>query len=147
MRSRLGSEDLGGGRSDRIRSSDVAGPDRPHTLGVVSEAIDQRWHRLARIEATAWSPDRYVSATVGPSGELRRLWLDPRIYRLADADRLAATILDTVRAAAAQAHRRAFEAVAPLLGRRASSSPGDADLAFDPILEHLDRGRAASAWT
>ncbi|MEV6638401.1 YbaB/EbfC family nucleoid-associated protein [Actinoplanes sp. NPDC051470] len=111
----------------------------------MTEEIYQVWERLASHEETAWSRDRLVSATVGAGGEVRGLWLDPRIYRVADAARLAATIAGTIRDAAGQAQRRAFETMAPLLGPHASASA--ADLAFDPVLHHLDATKGSPSWT
>jgi len=52
------------------------------------------------LEATAVSADRLVTATVGADGRLRRLMLDPAIYRQPDADHLARTIEETIEVAA-----------------------------------------------
>jgi DNA-binding protein YbaB len=107
------------------------------TLGAVHD-LYRTWDQVAAIEETAWSPDGYVTASVGARGELRDLVLDPRIYRDADADALATSIRDTVVEAARLARRQAFDALRPLLAPYATED--EADLAFDPLLHHLDSG-------
>ncbi|MGW0434455.1 YbaB/EbfC family nucleoid-associated protein [Micromonospora sp. NPDC003197] len=52
------------------------------------------------LEATAVSADRLVTAIVGADGRLRRLLIDPGIYRDPDADYLARTIEETIAVAA-----------------------------------------------
>jgi DNA-binding protein YbaB len=101
------------------------------------DEIYRAWNRLASIDETAESRDGNVAATVGPSGELRSLVLDPRVYRAADAEALAGDILDTIAEAVRLARRRAFNVVAPLLARDATLE--DTDLAFDPVLRNLGR--------
>jgi hypothetical protein len=96
------------------------------------------WDQVAAIEETAWSPDGYVTASVGASGYLRDLVLDPRIYRDADADALATSIRDTIVEAARLARRQAFDVMRPVLPPDATEA--EADLAFDPLLHHLDTG-------
>lgn len=61
------------------------------------------------LTASATSPDGYVTATVGPRGEVVRIELDPRIYRRPDSTRLASTITETI-------HRAAEEAGSKLTG-------------------------------
>jgi DNA-binding protein YbaB len=96
------------------------------------------WDQVAAIEETAWSSDGYVTASVGARGELRDLVLDPRIYRDADAEALATSIQDTIVEATRLARRQAFDALRPLLAPHATED--EADLAFDPLLHHLDSG-------
>lgn len=96
------------------------------------------WDRVTAIEETAWSPDGHVTVSVGANGELRELVLDPRIYRDGDAETLAMSIRDTVREAARLARRRAFDVLRPVLPPNATEA--EADLAFDPLLHHLDSG-------
>lgn len=55
--------------------------------------------RIMRVTATATSPDRLVTAEVGPRGQLIALTIDPRVYRMPNAAQLAATIVATVREA------------------------------------------------
>lgn len=107
------------------------------TLDGVRE-VYQTWDRVAAIEETAWSDDGNVSASVGARGELRELVLDPRIYRETDADALAESIRDTVAEATKLARGQAFDVMRPLLPRNADEA--DTDLAFDPLLHHLDSG-------
>lgn len=58
---------------------------------------------LATVTGTAKSPDGFVTATVGPRGQLVSLQLDGRIYRRPDSTRLAETITETVQRAAGDA--------------------------------------------
>lgn len=102
-----------------------------------AEAIRHTWRALDDIEEIAESPDGHVVVTVDARGHLRRLELDPRVYRNADAAALAKAITDATAEAAANARRRAFELVRPLLPP--STRAPDADLAFGPLLAELDR--------
>jgi DNA-binding protein YbaB len=54
---------------------------------------------LAAVTGTAKSPDGFVTATVGPRGQLINLQLDGRIYRRPDSTRLAEAITQTVQQA------------------------------------------------
>ncbi|GAA1709270.1 hypothetical protein GCM10009765_68340 [Fodinicola feengrottensis] len=92
---------------------------------------------MAAIAESAESPDGLVAATVGECGELRSLWLDPRVYRNRDAAELAGDIQQTVRSAAALARRRAYEILEPDLPPGATVE--DADLVFDPLLTAIDK--------
>ncbi len=58
------------------------------------------------VTATAKSADGYVTATVGPRGQVLKLVLDPRVYRKPDATKLAETITDTLRKAAQAAAKQ-----------------------------------------
>lgn len=62
--------------------------------------------------ATATSPDGYVTATVGPRGEVVRIDLDPRIYRRPDSTQLATTITETIHRAAEAAGAKLTAALA-----------------------------------
>jgi DNA-binding protein YbaB len=61
---------------------------------------------LRAVSVTAKSPDGYVTATVDARGQLRKLQLDPRIYRRPDSAQLAATITETVQQAVTEAAER-----------------------------------------
>ncbi|MBT0768122.1 YbaB/EbfC family nucleoid-associated protein [Kineosporia sp. J2-2] len=87
-------------------------------LRAQAEQMSNRFHQLsgnlselrqelARIRGRATSPDGYVTAEVGPRGELLDLKLDGRIYRKPDAAALARTISQTVSDAARDAAERA----------------------------------------
>jgi DNA-binding protein YbaB len=71
--------------------------------------------KLQAVTATATSDDRYVTATVGPRGQLIRLELDPRIYRNPNSRQLAATITDTIQRAAADSAEKVAELCKPFL--------------------------------
>jgi DNA-binding protein YbaB len=58
---------------------------------------------LRDVEATAWSRDGLIEASVGGRGELTELRLDGRIFRDTDSVALAGDILDAVHRAAASA--------------------------------------------
>jgi len=64
--------------------------------------LDDLQRRLASLRVSCVSDDGLVRATVGPRGQLVDLRLDRAIYREADSDRLARTIVATVREAAAR---------------------------------------------
>lgn len=64
--------------------------------------LDDLQRRLASLRVSCVSDDGLVRATVGPRGQLVDLSLDRGIYRDADSDRLARTIVATVRAATAR---------------------------------------------
>lgn len=101
--------------------------------------IHRTWDRVAAIEETVVSADGHVEVTVDARGEVRALVLDPAVYRDQDGAALASTIMTTVAEAAAVTRDRAFDAMTPLLPRTATAR--DADLAFDPLLHHLAKGR------
>ncbi|KAA9161408.1 YbaB/EbfC family nucleoid-associated protein [Amycolatopsis acidicola] len=103
----------------------------------MAEEVRTAQRHLAEIRATAESDDGLVSATVGSSGELTELQLDPRIYHTPDSARLSRAITETIRQAAEDAHRQAFTILARHLP--ADASPEQADLRFDPLLTALDR--------
>ena len=64
--------------------------------------LDDLQRRLADLRVSCVSDDGLVRATVGPRGQLVELSLDRRIYREADSERLARTIVATVQEAASQ---------------------------------------------
>lgn len=92
---------------------------------------------IAETRETADSADGMVAATVGGSGELVELWLDPRIYRSPDSAALAATITDTIRQAVRQVEEQVFAAAKKFLPDDAT--PETTDLKLDPFLHQLDR--------
>lgn len=70
---------------------------------------------LAGIEGTASSRDGAVTATVDPSGTLRRLVLSERTETMTRVQ-LAAAVVATAAQAQGAAARQATEAIAPLIG-------------------------------
>jgi DNA-binding protein YbaB len=72
-------------------------------LAKVRSGLGDMQNELSAVTATVKSPDGYVTATVGPRGQLVRLHLDGRIYRNPDSAKLAATITETVQKATAEA--------------------------------------------
>ena len=77
--------------------------------------LDDLQQRLAAVRVSCESDDGLVRATVGPRGQLVDLTLDQRIFRDADGDRLARTIVATVQEAAAQTAGRIEELMAGYL--------------------------------
>ncbi|WP_432835353.1 YbaB/EbfC family nucleoid-associated protein [Dactylosporangium sp. CA-092794] len=71
--------------------------------------------QLRSITATAKSDDGFITAIVGPRGQLIRLDIDPRIYRRPDSRQLATAITATIQAAAADAMRQVTEACKPYM--------------------------------
>ncbi|MGV9295512.1 YbaB/EbfC family nucleoid-associated protein [Amycolatopsis sp. NPDC003676] len=94
--------------------------------------------RMGEIRAVAESDDGLVGATVGGSGELLELWLDPRVFRRPDSAALAGDITATVRRAAALAADEGFEILEKYL--EPGASPENADLRFGPLLRELEGG-------
>jgi DNA-binding protein YbaB len=76
---------------------------------------------LAAVTGTAKSADGFVTATVGPRGQLIKLELDGRIYRRPDSAKLAETITDTI-------HRATTDAAAKVEAVSVRHAP-DADVA------------------
>ncbi|MEU5695369.1 YbaB/EbfC family nucleoid-associated protein [Actinosynnema sp. NPDC020468] len=72
-------------------------------------------HRdLARISASATSPDGSVTAVVGPQGGLTDLELTPDAYRMRP-EQLAQVIVRVTQEAAAKAAERAYKTLTPVL--------------------------------
>src|SRR5262245_52256862 len=71
--------------------------------------------QLRQITATAKSDDGFISATVGPRGQLIKLDIDPRIYRRPDSKQLAAAITKTIQSATSEAMAKVTEACKPYL--------------------------------
>jgi DNA-binding protein YbaB len=92
--------------------------------------------RLMAVNATVRSSDGYVSATVGPRGQLLRLDLDPRIYRRPDSRELAKTITETIQKATAEAMQKVEEACRPYLPSEEIRAHMDYD--FDGIFRRMD---------
>jgi DNA-binding protein YbaB len=87
------------------------------------------------IRGTAYSDDGLITAVVGGRNELRELELDPRIYRERNANELAARIVETVRAAAAEAERETAKIAEKLVPPNKRGD--DFDPMFDPVLHRL----------
>ena len=92
---------------------------------------------LSELRTTAESGDGLIQATVGGRGELIALELDPRIYREADSEALAADIMATIKAAATRAQEQLLTHVKKLLP--ANIDPGTVDVEFDPLLAEIGR--------
>jgi DNA-binding protein YbaB len=81
-------------------------------LAKVRSGMEDLQKELSAVTATVKSPDGYVTATVGPRGQLVRLQLDGRIYRNPDSAKLAATITETIQQATLKAGEKAQEVTA-----------------------------------
>jgi DNA-binding protein YbaB len=71
--------------------------------------------RLLAVRAAATSEDGLVTVEVGPQGRVRRIDLDPRIYRRPDSRRLAETITETIQRAADDAAERLRDVFRPVM--------------------------------
>lgn len=71
--------------------------------------------KILKVNATVKSPDGYVTATVGPQGQVLKLELDPRIYRRPNSRELAATITKTIQEAAQKATEQVSELCSPFM--------------------------------
>jgi DNA-binding protein YbaB len=90
-------------------------PDRPDWSALSAMVADLRrataripqiQREMLAITGTAWSDDGTVKAVVGPRGHLLELEIDPQVYRQPNAKALAATIVQTVRAAVEDAGQK-----------------------------------------
>jgi len=99
---------------------------------------------MEEITETAYSPDRLVAATVGAQGQLKKLTLDPRIYRTTDANALAATITKTIQDAIDAITAKMMELAEPMLppGARLDENSG---LELDSFLEQLPTANGSKA--
>jgi DNA-binding protein YbaB len=71
--------------------------------------------KLHQITATAKSDDGFITAVVGPRGQLIRLDIDARIYRRPDSRQLATSITKTIQAATADAMQQVADACKPYM--------------------------------
>ena len=69
--------------------------------------------QLAALSGSTTSPDGFITVTVGPTGHLTNLELNPRAMRM-DSQTLAETIMATVRQAQAEIGERVSEIMAPM---------------------------------
>jgi DNA-binding protein YbaB len=69
--------------------------------------------KLREVQSTVKSADGFVTATVGPRGQLIRLELDPRIYRRPNARELGTTITETIQQASTKAMKQIEELCRP----------------------------------
>jgi DNA-binding protein YbaB len=97
---------------------------------------DDLQRKLKEVSATVRSRDGFVTATVGPRGQLTKLELDPRIYRKPDSRELAETIVDTVRRATEDALGQVEELCKPLLPAEEVRAHMDYD--FDGMFRRMD---------
>ena len=103
----------------------------------MAEKVRAAQQQMAAIRVTVETEDGLISATVGGSGGLEELWLDPRVYRTPDSTALAETIVDTIRRAAQSVLEERFAILAGYLPDDAA--PETSDLGLDPFLHELDR--------
>ncbi len=79
------------------------------TLAKLQGGLDDMRAEMNAVSVTVKSPDGFVTVTVGPRGQLRKLELDARIYRKPDSTKLAATITETLQKATVEAGRKIDE--------------------------------------
>ncbi|MFC7276734.1 YbaB/EbfC family nucleoid-associated protein [Paractinoplanes rhizophilus] len=102
--------------------------------------LDDLQRRLASLRVSCVSDDGLVRATVGPRGQLVDLSLDRGIYREADSDRLARTIVATAREAAARSAAQIEEMVAEYLPAESGTRKFLRDNELRSLLGHHDAG-------
>lgn len=93
--------------------------------------------RARALQVTEKSSDGFVTATVGPRGDLINLEIDPRIYRRPDARKLADTITETIKKAGTKAQEEVIELFAPIVSRETMRAHIDGDM--DKITEQMQR--------
>ncbi|MEA2685220.1 MAG: hypothetical protein QOE93_415 [Actinomycetota bacterium] len=106
----------------------------------MAEDIRSMKKRLAEIRATAESEDGLISVTVGGTGRLLELWLDPRVYRAPDSVALARAITDTLHQATELAQEKGIAIARDHLPADATAET--TDLRLDPFLHELDQQTA-----
>jgi DNA-binding protein YbaB len=89
------------------------------------------------LQATEKSKDGLITATVGSSGQLIRLDIDPRIYRRPDARALADAITETIQRAGTKAQESIVELFAPFVPREQMQAHLSQDM--DAVQEHMRR--------
>lgn len=92
--------------------------------------------QLQKVQAKATSQDKYVTATVGPRGQLISLELDPRIYRNPNSAALAASITETIQRATAVAADKVAELCKPFMPEKEVRAHLNQDL--DGMFQRLD---------
>jgi DNA-binding protein YbaB len=94
----------------------------------LAASIPQTQRKLAEIRVTQTSDDGLVTVTVDLRGRLRELHLDPRIYRVPDADELAETIVAQTTQAGERASAAGEAILRDLLPRTSDLAVPDIDL-------------------
>ncbi|WP_433372464.1 YbaB/EbfC family nucleoid-associated protein [Actinoplanes sp. CA-142083] len=102
--------------------------------------LDDLQRRLASLRVSCVSDDGLVRATVGPRGQLVDLSLDRGIYREADSDRLARTIVATTREAAARTAGQIEEMISGYLPAESGTVKFLRDNELRSLLGHHDAG-------
>lgn len=100
-------------------------------LDEIQQRADGAVAELSEISATAYSRDNAVGVTVNPSGGLEDLQLGKATERM-PPERLRKLILDTTRAAQAEAGKKVEAAMRPLLGETEGMNFLRSQLAKEP---------------
>lgn len=103
------------------------------------DMVDKLHAALEQARGTAESDDGLIRATAGARGELLELELDPRLLRNPDSAALAADIVDTTRAAAANAQVRAASSAGEFLPDDLDPTVENFDFDIDPLKHELGR--------
>ncbi|MGV9303783.1 MULTISPECIES: YbaB/EbfC family nucleoid-associated protein [unclassified Nonomuraea] len=77
--------------------------------------IKEAYAELNKVEVSVQSDDEMVTVTVGPRGQVRRIELNPRVYRRLSPTELANAITEQITRATAAVADRSRELVGPLL--------------------------------
>nr|BFE63219.1 hypothetical protein GCM10020063_077450 [Dactylosporangium thailandense] len=110
-------------RALRARADELAGE-----LERMRSGMGTLQQKLQSITATAKSDDGFITAVVGPRGQLIRLDIDARVYRRPDSRQLAQSITKTIQAASADAMRQVTEACKPFMAESTVQSHLEFDL-------------------
>ncbi|GAA0726705.1 YbaB/EbfC family nucleoid-associated protein [Dactylosporangium roseum] len=97
-------------RALRARADELLGE-----LDRIRLGMNDLGQQLRQITAIAKSDDGFITAVVGPRGQLIRLDIDPRVYRRPDSRQLAISITKTIQAATQDAMDKVAEACKPYL--------------------------------
>lgn len=119
----------------------------PHAMQARVDELMADFHRLRdgasglqqtlqAIRCTARSRDGLVTVTVGARGDVVSLDLDPRLYRSPDSKALAASIVSTIQAAAAEAADKVTEACSSLMP--AEDVRAQMDMNFESLFRRMD---------
>jgi DNA-binding protein YbaB len=99
----------------------------------VRDNLGRMQQQMTELTATAQSPDKLVEVTVDYRGELTKVEINPRAFRVLDSATLGETIVATAKAATVQVRRLIQELVNPNMPDIAGLSGMGTDLDFSKM--------------